>query len=419
LPSGVKVKKLTIGIFMEHYDPFMSGVISSVKSLRGELQTQGHRVYIVCPKAGKYKDSDPDIIRIPSFSTKSLENTTIGLPNPLSNHKLNKISFDLIHSQEVFFTSVLGMQIARSQQIPYIQTYHTLWDKFLEQYQMDKRVIFFGAFSITIFYPFVFGLSNFAQLFRADARTTSESKFTSRIMWRHMLIMAKTADYAIVPSEHLKMAIANCGIKTPISTVPNSIHPLDLSKVGSALPAKSRKLRVLCVARLSPEKRIQTLLKAVSLLPESDLELIIIGEGPCEQQLKETMKKLKIENRVIFMGPLSNDQTRRAMLDADVLALASYDFDNQPMVFNEAFDAGLPIIYCDPRLGEGLNTDNSLLVDKSAQAFSEGFTILKSNQLRQKMSTAAKEATTMHNSKQVAAQTLKIYESVLRDFKNH
>ena len=49
------------------------------------------------------------------------------------------------------------------------------------------------------------------------------------------------------------------------------------------------------------------------------------------------------------------------MKQADVFTLPSYRFDNQPMVFLEAIASGLPVVYCDDNLTEGLTPENALL----------------------------------------------------------
>lgn len=408
-------KQLTIGLFLEHYDPFISGVISSVKSLRAGLEKKGHEVYIICPSAPGHKDDDNHIIRIPAFSSKSLENTTIGIPNPLSIRRLMKIDFDIIHAQEVFYTSAMGLHIARRQRVPFVQTYHTLWDKFLEQYKMDKRVIAFGGLTMAIFYPFFFGPRATTELFKRDSRTDGEVKSSARFMWRHMMVMANQADAVIVPSHHLKAAFEACNFKRPIAVVPNSILPFRPVGASPLLPPAKAKFRILSVARLSPEKRLDVLLDAMKHLKTEVVELVIIGEGPSEATLKKQVRHQDLGDKVRFLGPMDNMSVRQAMRETDALLLASYDFDNQPMVFNEAFEAGLPIIYCDPRLDEGLNEDNSLLTPKDAAGLAEGIrAIIKKPE--QISSAASHKAARFHGSDYAADRTLTVYLDAIKHF---
>jgi glycosyltransferase involved in cell wall biosynthesis len=64
--------------------------------------------------------------------------------------------------------------------------------------------------------------------------------------------------------------------------------------------------RLIHVGRLVKWKRIDLIIKAVSVLANEfdDIELIIIGDGPELNNLKALTKKLNLENRIIFVGPI-------------------------------------------------------------------------------------------------------------------
>ena len=406
---------MTIGIFLEHYDPFISGVITSVKTLRQELERRGHKVYIVAPKAGKFKDNDPHVIRIPSITTKYLENTTVGLPNPLTTHQLMKIRFDIIHAQEVFYTCQLGMVIARRQGIPFVQTYHTLWDRFIEQYNLDARVEAVGVISTGLSYPFLFGLSNTIKLFKKDVRYEGSSKHLPNMMWRHMLTMGRSADAVVVPSEHLAKALKVSGLQTSVKVIPNGLS-LHKHEDYELLPAKSSdRLRILSVARHSPEKRVNVLIEALAKAHNLDAELILVGEGPTHSQLEELVSERKLGSKVRFMGNLSNAAVREIMRESDILCLASYNFDNQPMVIIEALEAGLPVVYCDPNLKEGLSASNSLLIDKEPDNFAAAYKKLAEPTLRKRMSTASKRLSKNYRIELLVDKVQSVYEQALKE----
>ena len=59
----------------------------------------------------------------------------------------------------------------------------------------------------------------------------------------------------------------------------------------------------------------------------------------------------------------SSDSVASLLKQADVFSLASYHFDNQPMTFLEAASSGLPIVYCDEQMTEGLTKKNAILTD--------------------------------------------------------
>ena len=92
---------------------------------------------------------------------------------------------------------------------------------------------------------------------------------------------------------------------------------------------------VLTVARLSPEKDIATLLRAVEGLPA---ELIVVGDGPEAASLRAAAPA-----NARFAGRASRDELPRWYALADVFALASRS-ETWGMALSEAAAAGLPLV---------------------------------------------------------------------------
>ena len=90
---------------------------------------------------------------------------------------------------------------------------------------------------------------------------------------------------------------------------------------------------------------------------------MLVGGGPYEAELRACAERLGVAERVIFTGMQSSDVVAALLKQADVFSLASYHFDNQPMTFLEAASSGLPIVYCDERMTEGLTKKNAILTD--------------------------------------------------------
>jgi glycosyltransferase involved in cell wall biosynthesis len=98
------------------------------------------------------------------------------------------------------------------------------------------------------------------------------------------------------------------------------------------------------VGRLHPDKDQATLLrgfaKALPDLPQ-DSQLVILGKGRLEQDLKELARELGIGSQVLFLGQVPD--ARRYYKAFDVFALSS---DHEPfgMVLLEAMVAGVPLL---------------------------------------------------------------------------
>jgi glycosyltransferase involved in cell wall biosynthesis len=109
---------------------------------------------------------------------------------------------------------------------------------------------------------------------------------------------------------------------------------------------------VVCAAgRLKPEKNYPLLLDAFAAarLPKPS-RLIILGEGSEKQRLEDQCARLKIKDRVMFLGFKVNPYQYIARSDVFVL---SSDFEGFPCVLLEAMACATPIIATDCPSGPG------------------------------------------------------------------
>jgi hypothetical protein len=72
----------------------------------------------------------------------------------------------------------------------------------------------------------------------------------------------------------------------------------------------------------------------------------------------------------------------------------------------------LPIIYCDPKLKEGLSKNNSLLVGIQSKNFAKGFEKLKNKNLLKKMSAASLDISKDYSAKKITDDLLEVYALV-------
>jgi glycosyltransferase involved in cell wall biosynthesis len=120
------------------------------------------------------------------------------------------------------------------------------------------------------------------------------------------------------------------------------------------------------VARLSKQKGIDWLLRALVIAREALPEtfLLIVGEGEQRQTLEHLARSLKIENNVKFLGQRSDVPQILQILDAFVL---SSRWEGMPNTILEAQAAGCPVVTTDaggaPELVSHLKT--GILVSKA------------------------------------------------------
>ncbi len=104
--------------------------------------------------------------------------------------------------------------------------------------------------------------------------------------------------------------------------------------------------RLLCVARVSPLKGHDTLLRALGTLHGLTWHLSCIGPVDDTRFLDDLhgiARAAEVDDRVRFLGPSSGPQLALAYQNADVLLLASRQ-ESYGMVVSEALARGLPVI---------------------------------------------------------------------------
>ncbi|MCA9734491.1 MAG: glycosyltransferase family 4 protein [Deferribacteres bacterium] len=93
--------------------------------------------------------------------------------------------------------------------------------------------------------------------------------------------------------------------------------------------------------RLSEEKGIQTLLRAMKSMPET--KLLVAGDGPYRAFLEGLKFELGLEN-VTFLGNKGGDELVKLVQNSRFIVVPSEWYDNSPLVIYEAFSMGKPAI---------------------------------------------------------------------------
>jgi len=130
-----------------------------------------------------------------------------------------------------------------------------------------------------------------------------------------------------------------------VSYLPNGVSQKYLD-LGSKTQNKkiSAPLRLLFVGRLSAQKRVDRLIKALSLT-KADVQLNIVGDGEDRAKLEKLVKQRDLKN-ITFHGLKEGQELLDTYQQADVFVLPS-DKEGMPLVLLEAMAAGLPVIGSD------------------------------------------------------------------------
>jgi glycosyltransferase involved in cell wall biosynthesis len=145
------------------------------------------------------------------------------------------------------------------------------------------------------------------------------------------------------------------GTSAPIGTAPllhnEEVFRTALQDATTAAHAHAQhhdllgKRVVLFVGRLAPEKRLDRLIEAFARIHKfaSDAVLVIVGDGPQRDSLRELARETGISHKTVFAGRFEGTELLGWYRLASVFALAS-DYEPYGAVVNEALLAGVPVV---------------------------------------------------------------------------
>ena len=311
---------MRIGLFTDTYFPQVSGVATSIRTLKTELEKLGHKVFIFTTTdkdVNRYEDWQ--IIRIPSvpfFAFKDRRVAYRGFSNALEIAR--QYQLDIIHTQTEFSLGLLGIWIAKELRIPVVHTYHTQYEDYVH-YLAKGMVI-----------------------------RPSMVKYIVRGFMSDL-------DGVVCPSEIVYDLLVGYKIKAEKRIIPTGIDLAkfdrpelsreDIKKLRFKLGIAEDEIMLLSLSRISYEKNIQAIVEALPMVLEENakVKLVIVGDGPYADDLKALVTQLHIEDSVIFTGMIAPSDTALYYKAADFFISASTS-ETQGLTYLESLASGTPII---------------------------------------------------------------------------
>lgn len=345
---------MRIALVTDYYLPTLGGVQTAVKSLREALTRAGLEVTVFCPL---FEGSEDDsIVALPTSRvfrpdgypfTWSPRDAAALLRREFAERRL-----EVVHTHSEMFAALAGVRAARDLGIPVVHTMHGRVDVYTTSVVPVPRV--------TV--PLLAAL-HARQISHRGLRVRADAPYTAilpaRRMWRLMLAQSRASDQVIVPSTHFARKLTEQGVRTPISVVSNGLEQSVLHRIGAPTErrlAPDETLRLLWVGRLSPEKRPAVIADAARSFGP-DVTVDVYGDGVSRRSVE------RMGSPLVLHGSVSQREVLDAMRASHLLVSSSYDFDNQPMVMLEAAASGLPVLFCDPDLGEVVPPGGGFLTD--------------------------------------------------------
>jgi glycosyltransferase involved in cell wall biosynthesis len=174
---------------------------------------------------------------------------------------------------------------------------------------------------------------------RAWLRLSSARAAASRLTRRFYA----SGDVWTAPSEYSRRVLGDL-LCTPSDRVRLLPQGVDVQRFGAlAEPDRDpRTLTILCVSRLSPEKRLEDLIHAVPFLgAPGRVRVVLVGRGPSARRLRRLAARLRVH--LVLRGALTGDDLARAYRAADLFCLPS-PTETFGQVLLEAQASGLPCV---------------------------------------------------------------------------
>lgn len=365
--------KLTVAIVSDYYLDYVGGAQTSIFEQQAALREAGHKALLI---ASVRRSSGPvDLPVRPRFSVPGVQLAVHYARRPLVDRLkafLVEKRVDVVHLQTEFGLAQAATTAAHELGLPVVHTVHTFY------------------WSTTGVGPLLVAPLMKALLQSSTAVRFPTTRFTGRasddLLRNLTAAMAGRADVVVSPSAHQAADLAAAGVDSPIVVVPNPIarssHPAAVLDAG-ATP------RFLWVARCEPEKRPLVFAEAViEALGRTSFEVDFVGDG---SQLGDLRALVGTVPGVRVHGNLGHEAVLDLIDGSSMVALTSNGFDNQPMTIAESVSRYRGVLFCDPKLREGLGESGFLSATPDAHGLAEALVELVSTPgLLQRLSAGAR-----------------------------
>jgi glycosyltransferase involved in cell wall biosynthesis len=305
---------MRIGMMVDTYKPYVSGVTNYVDLNKRALERAGHEVYVFTFGDLEFPDDELRVLRSPGLPLAdtgfylSLRHTT--------RHKKLLQTMDVVHVHHPFLSGRLALNYCRSSRIPIVFTNHSRYDLLAQAYL-----------------PMI------------------SEEVSHSLLQTYLPDFCEAVDLVIAPSAGMARILRELEVKSPIEVIPNGV---DLRNFHNARPFPraefgftQQDVLLVYAGRIAPEKNISFLLQSFAgvaqLLP--NLYLLIVGGGKkqFEEEIQALISQLGIVNRVRSTGMSSYEDIPSYLSMCDIFVTTSLS-ESFGMSTVEAMGTGLPVM---------------------------------------------------------------------------
>lgn len=384
-------KKLKILVVNYEYPPIGGGGGVICRDIAEEIVNIGHKVTVVTSRFAKLKDEEVNggvrILRVPVFFRKK-QNTASILSMlsyfPYSIFYINKLfkkeDFDIINTHFAIPSGPTGNFVSKSKNVPNVLSIHG------------------------------------GDIFDPSKSLSPHKTLGLKQTVKKMLI---NADRVVAQSSDTKRNASNLyDIEREIDIIPLGIKPNGFKiKSKTELGLSENKQALITIGRLIKRKNLGELLDILKKIKkESDCELVIVGDGPENENIKQKINSLNLQDDIKLTGRV-DEELKFQYLSASDIYVSTAMHEGFGIVFLEAMECGLPVI-CYNRGGQVdflRNDETGYLIElgNTDSFFNNLLSLLNSPRKREKIKVYNKELVKKYYINNIAKQYLSIFDEVL------
>jgi glycosyltransferase involved in cell wall biosynthesis len=382
-----------IAYFTNFYLPVVNGVVRSVQSFRDAFTQMGHNVFVFAQE-DDYEDTEPFIFRYPSLHLPlPVDIPTVVPVSAFVDQLIPKLKLDVIHTHHPVLLGQTAATKAHDYNLPLVFTFHTQYHEYTHYLPLPQEQV--------------------------------QEFLKSRVMsW--MREYMRKCQHIVIPSESMRtMLVSEYGLVDRFTVIPTGIDVTPFKKAnGAALRSQwgwGDDKVIVSVGGLAEEKNWLTLVQAFALAQKShpEIRLVLLGDGPQADALKQLAGELGVTDRVTFTGKVPFEEVPAYLKAADIFSFASIT-ETQGLVTLEAMAAGLPVVAVN-----AIGTRDFIEVGKQGfltqndpADLAKGLVDLLDNpNLIGKLRRAALRTAYAYDNKRLARKLLKVYEQAIEDKK--
>lgn len=423
---------MRIGLFTDTYRPTINGIVFVVETLKNQLESLGHEVYVFCPartivpsRKREYMNEDDHIIRLSSFKSGFFDDFDIALFFPPTMLKrIKELELDVVHIFTPSQIGLLGINAAVKQDTPLVVQHCTDLYEFVEHYPS----VLPGALALVgLIFPMSVKLNGkdireIIKLYRPRAGAT---KWNRAIISKAITMLYSKADATIALSRKSYRQLKSWQDKAyryDLTLMPNGVNSIPTPSSASLTAFRERfglseKDEVFgFVGRLGEEKNLPILIKAMDRVGRErpHAKLLFVGDFEYRAKLERMAAESKFPDRIVFTGSMPREDLGVAYAALDVFTFPSLK-DTQGWVLHEAAHAHLPIVLIDREVSEVVEDgQNGYFAKNNATDVARKITdLLKSRAKRTKFGARSKELAAKYTEKKQVKKLEKLYENVI------